>query len=164
MAIDMKFGTPTFAAMDTHPTGLHGEVEVTNGSEPVEAGKFTLTMLAKSSDSSESEAGASTDIPALASGETNHPKFGVQCDPGEWSVWFTLTSHDSGETISTEPQTVHIAGPKHHAEQFADSSQLQFTIEVTHVSAEPVSRRNRAWRFLSPFLRVTGTRIWLSAI
>jgi hypothetical protein len=136
MAIDMKFGTPTVAAMDTHPTGLHAEVELNNGSEPVEAGKFTVTLLAKSADSSESQAGASTEVPALAAGESNHPKFGVQCDPGEWSVSFTLTSHDSGETISTDPQTVHIAGPTHHAQQFADSSKLQFDIEVTRVSAE----------------------------
>jgi hypothetical protein len=136
MAIDIKFGTPTFAAMDTHPTGLHGEVELTNGTAPVESGKLTVAMIAKSADSTQSQAAASTEIHALAAGEANHPKFGLQCDPGEWTVTFTLTSNDSGETISTEPQTVHIAGPQHHAQQFADSSKLQFNIEVTHVSAE----------------------------
>jgi hypothetical protein len=136
MPIEMKFGTPTYEPMNSHPTGLHGKVELTNGAEAVDAGKFTISMLAKSEDSSESQAGLSMDVPAQAAGEVSHPEISLQCDPGKWTVSWSLASNDTGETITTDPQTVHIEGPTHHAAQFADSSKLQFNIEVTHVTQE----------------------------
>jgi hypothetical protein len=132
MAIQMTLGTPTFHVLSA-PTRLQAKVAATNGPEAVDANQAFLSLTGVSTETSQELGDNSMPLHAFATDETREVAVAVQLDPGTWQVSLAIFDAQGHRVAQSDSQSVTVAGPQHHKEQFADSSQLQFTIEPTHV-------------------------------
>jgi hypothetical protein len=133
MAIQLTLGTPTFEVKD-HPTsGVGVKVTVTNGPEAVDAHQTSLALSGVSTETSQTLADTAEPLNAFAAGESREVGAAVQLDPGTWDIFVTIQDAQGNNVAQSDSHSVTIPGPQHHKAQFADSSQLQFTIEPTHV-------------------------------
>jgi hypothetical protein len=137
MAIDLKLGTPAFHVIKGPPApGVSVRVTVTNGPEAVDANQTLLALSASSTETSQLLGDHTEPLNAFAAGESREVGTGVQLDPGTWQMSVTIYDAQGNQLAQSDSQSVTIPGPQHHTEQFADSSQLQFTIEPSHVHQE----------------------------
>jgi hypothetical protein len=133
MAVQLTLGTPTFQ-VKSHPTsGVGVTVTVTNGPEAVDANQTSLALVGLSAETSQSLGDNAEPLNAFAAGESREVGTGVQLDPGTWQLSVAIFDAQGNNVAQSDTHSVSIPGPQHHKEQFADSSQLQFTIEPTHV-------------------------------
>jgi hypothetical protein len=137
MAVQLTLGTPTFKIIKGPPaSGVDVTVTVTNGPEAVDAHQTSLALVGVSTETSQLLGDNAEPLNAFAPGESREVGNVVQLDPGIWQVSVTIFDAQGNQVAQSDSHSVTIPGAQHHKEQFADSSQLQFTIEPTHVHKE----------------------------
>jgi hypothetical protein len=136
MAIQLTLGTPTFKIIGAPTSGVDMTVTITNGPEAVDAHQTSLALSGLSTETSQTVGDTAEPLNAFAPGESREVGAAVQLDPGTWQVSVAIFDAQGNNVAQSDTHSVTIPGPQHHKEQFADSSQLQFTIEPTHVHKE----------------------------